>query len=264
MDSEVRRFKRNTLCAGLLAIFAVSAHALQPLVTDDTGTQGAGANQIEFSWNEERARTNGETERTSSSPVVYTRGVTETVDLYFGLAPQRIRSSSATASGMGNTAIGAKWRFFENEESGTSLAVKPEVLLPVSSTRENDGLGAGKTSGHLTFILSQDVPFGAVHLNAGVGRERFKDRESNPDATIWRVSVAPVWEVSEQWKLAFDTGVESAEAGGDRVRTAFVEFGAIYSPSKDVDLALGVIRSRDNDAPKTRVDVVNAGLTWRF
>ena len=38
------RPQRNTLCAGLLALCTVSAHALQPLVTDDTGTQGQGGN----------------------------------------------------------------------------------------------------------------------------------------------------------------------------------------------------------------------------
>ena len=264
MTREMTRLKRKSLLAGLLVFGAVSAHALQPLITDDTGTQGSAGNQLEFSWSEARAKAGGDTERTSTLPMVYTRGITETVDLYLGLAPQRIRAASETAAGLGNTAIGAKWRFFENEESGTSLAVKPEVLLPVSSARERDGLGAGKTSGNLTFILSQEVPFGSVHLNAGVGRERFKDRSSNPDATIWRASVAPVWEVSEEWKLAFDTGVESAKAGGDRVRTAFVEIGAIYSPNKQLDLALGVIHSRDNDTPRTSTGTVSAGLTWRF
>ena len=264
MKFRMFRPQRNTLCAGLLALCTVSAHALQPLVTDDTGTHGQGGNQLEFSWTEERAKTAGETERARTLPAVYTRGVSEQLDLYLGVAHQRLHGGGATASGLGNPTLGAKWRFYENEASGTSLAFKPEILLPVSEGREQDGLGAGKTSGNLTFILSQDVPFGAVHVNAGVGRERFKNREENPDASIWRASVAPVWDVNEQWKLAFETGVESAKAAGERVRTSFYQVGAIYSPNSNVDLALGLMRSRDDASPKTRTDTVSAGLTWRF
>ena len=264
MKFRMFRPQRKSLYAGLLAFCAVSAHALQPLVTDDTGTQGQGGNQLEFAWTQERAKTAGETERSRTLPAVYTRGLSERLDLYLGVAHQRLHGGGETASGLGNPALGAKWRFYENEASGTSLAFKPEILLPVSEARERDGLGAGKTSGNLSFILSQDVPFGAVHMNAGVGRERFKHREANPDASIWRASVAPVWDVNEQWKLAFETGVESVEAAGERVRTGFYQLGAIYSPSQDVDLALGWLRSRDNVAPKTRTDVVSAGLTWRF
>ena len=42
----------------------------------------------------------------------------------------------------------------------------------------------------------------------------------------------------------------------------YVELGAIYSPSKDLDFALGVIRSlADGNARTTQV---TAGVTWRF
>lgn len=256
--------QRKILLSGLLVLGAASAQALQPLITDDTGTQGQGGTQLEFSWSEARAKAAGDTERTSTLPVVYTHGLSETVDLYLGASYARLRGEGASANGAGNPVLGAKWRFFADEDSGTSLAVKPEVLLPVSAERERDGLGTGKTSGNLAFIVSQNVPFGAVHFNAGVGRERFKDRTQSPDVSVWRASLAPVWEVSEQWKLAVDAGVESAKAGGERVRTTFYELGAIYSPNKDVDLAVGLIRSSDDASPKTRTDTVTAGLTWRF
>ena len=264
MTAAMARIQRKGLLVGLLTLGAFSAHALQPLITDDTGTQGSGGNQLEFSWSEDRAKADGETERTRTLPAAYTRGVSETIDVSFGLAHVRVRGEGYSASGAGNPVLGAKWRFYESEASGTSFAVKPEVLLPVSDSREREGLGAGKTSGNLTFIASQEVPFGAVHFNAGVGRERFKDTANNPDASIWRVSLAPVWDVSEQWKLALDAGVESVKAGGERVRTHFYEIGAIYAPNKDVDLALGVIRARDDESPKTRTDTVTAGVTWRF
>jgi len=157
-----------------LVAHALPGLAYQPLLTDDTGTQGAVGNQLEFSFSEDRAQTAGEIVRVQSLPFVYTRGLSETIDVYAGIGYGRIRSNTAgvVGSGYGNPAIGAKWRFYENEESKTSFALKPEVVFPVSSAREADGLGTGKSSGNLTFILTQKVPSGALHLNAGVGRER--------------------------------------------------------------------------------------------
>ena len=249
-----------------LAAFSSPSLALQPLITDDTGTQGSGGNQLEVSYNRDRTSVAGETERVHSVQVVYTYGLTDTVDIFGSIAYSRIRNEipGGDASGMGNTVIGAKWRFFENEETGTSLAIKPELAVPVSSQRESDGLGTGKTSGNLTFILSQDVTFGAVHFNAGLGRDRFRHSDDNPRTDYTRFSVAPVWDVSEQWKLALDLGTESARADGDTVRSKFGEIGAIYSPSKDLDLAIGYIRTSDDDSPKAKTNSVTAGLTWRF
>ena len=256
----------SRLAVALLAGFSAQSFALQPLITDDTGTQDTGGNQLEFSYNYDRTRSDGETERAHTVPVVYTYGLTETVDLFAGVGYSRIRTSTAggDVSGFGNTTVGAKWRFFENEESKTSLAIKPEIAIPVSSHREEQGLGTGKTSGNLTFILSQEVAFGAIHFNAGVGRDRFRHADENPDTNYKRLSVAPVWDVNDQWKLALDLGVEDARADGETVRAKFVEIGAIYSPDKDVDLALGLIRTSDDESPKSTTHSLTAGLTWRF
>lgn len=245
---------------------ASSAAAFQPLITDDTGTQGSAGNQLEFSVNQDRARTGDVTERTRTLPFVYTRGLTDSLDLFVGVSHVRIRSNEAggDASGAGNSSFGAKWRFFENEESGTSLALKPEVVLPVSSGREREGLGTGRSSGALTLILSQEVPFGAVHVNLGAARDRYRDRAAEPDATTYRLSAAPVWDVAEGWKLALDLGTESSRAGGSTVRANFVELGAIYSPNEDIDFAFGAIRQRDDADPRTRTTSVTAGVTWRF
>ena len=265
-DVSLRSPWRATFAALLAAALSAPALALQPLITDDTGTQGSGGNQLEFSLSAERAKSDGNTDHTRSVPVVYTRGVTDTLDVYVGAGYSWLRPDApgSNVNGATNPSLGAKWRFYESEESGSSLALKPEIIFPVSSGREAEGLGTGKTSGSLTLIYSQDVPFGAVHVNAAVGRERYRDDEISPDATTSRFSVAPVWNVSEQWKLALDVGAESARAAGDTVRSNYVELGAIYSPGKDLDLAVGLIRARDNASPETTTYTATAGLTWRF
>lgn len=249
-----------------LAGLSLPVSAFQPLITDDTGTQGSGGNQLEFSLNEDRAKLAGNIERLRTMPIVYTRGLTEALDVFAGLNYARIRTSISVgdASGGGNPSFGAKWRFYQNEQSNTSFALKPELRLPVSAGREGAGLGTGRTSGNLTFILTQDVPFGAVHINAGVGRERYRDPLSYPDTATTRASIAPVWDVSDQWKLAVDLGTQSARAAGVKVRSNFAELGAIYSPSIDLDFALGIVRTSDNDSPRTTTHTATAGLTWRF
>lgn len=250
----------------LLAGFSLPAFALQPLITDDTATQGDGGNQIELSFNEDRATTADNTQRTQVFPVVYTRGLSETIDVYAAIGHVRVRSNTVggDANGTANPVLGAKWRFYENEDSKTSFAFKPEVFLPVSRSLEDAGIGTAKTSGALTLILTQEFSFGAIHANAGVSRFCFSDTLTNPDQTVARLSLAPVWNVSEEWRLALDVGTRYARSSENRVRTDFVEVGTIYSPDKDIDIALGLIRTQNNEHPRTTSNAVTAGLTWRF
>lgn len=70
--------------------FSLQALAFQPLITDDTGTQGAGGNQLEFYFNEDRATAAGDTVRVQTLPLVYTHGLTETIDVYAGIVYSRI------------------------------------------------------------------------------------------------------------------------------------------------------------------------------
>ncbi len=250
----------------VVAGFSFQVLAFQPLITDDTGTQGADGNQLEFSFNEDRATAAGDTVRVQTIPVVYTRGLSETVDGYAGIGFSRILSSAPglDRSGYGNSALGAKWRFYDDIEGGTSFALKPEIIFPVIERLENAGLGTGKPSANLTLILTQTVSFGAIHINAGIARDRFRNALNNPDATTTRASMAPVWDVNEQWKLALDLGTESTRGAGTALRSNFVELCAIYSPDKDLDFDFGIVRRADNDSPKTTTQTASIGMTWRF
>jgi len=259
--------RHPAIVAGLLfAAASPAAFAFQPLITDDTGTQGTAGNQIEFAVNADRASSAGDTTKTRTLPLVYTRGLGDALDVYVAASRIRIRSTvpGADASGSGNPALGAKWRFYENEESKTSLGLKPELRLPVSAAKETAGLGTGRSSYGLTLILTQEVPFGAVHANLAAGRNRFRDTAANPDASTTHVSIAPVWDVAAEWKLALDVGSDTETAGGSKTRSNYTEIGAIFSPGKDIDFALGVVRRSDNANPGTTTNSATAGVTWRF
>ena len=253
--------------AGLLcAVTATTGHAFQPLITDDTGTQGTGGNQLEFSVNRDRAETAGVTVTERVLPFTYSRGLSDTLDVFVSANHTRISANvpGADASGSGNPSVGVKWRFYENEASKTSLGIKPELRLPVSESNEAKGLGTGRSSYGVTLLFTQEVPFGAVHANLVVGRDRYRDSLTNPDATTTRLSVTPAWDVVEHWKLAVDLGTETEKAGGNEIRANYFELGAIFSPNKDLDFAFGMVRRRANDTPGITIYSLTTGVTWRF
>jgi hypothetical protein len=263
MNASNHRSGPDVLIALALGALALPAAAFQPLITDDTGTQGERGNQLELSIDEGRAKVAGETTRTRTLPFTYTRGLTDALDVFAGISQIRVSSPGSSASGAGNPVLGGKWRFFEGEASKTSFALKPEILLPVSEAREASGLGNGKTSWGLTLIVSQEVGFGAIHANLAAGQDKFRDPAA-PKSTFVAASVAPVWDIAPHWQLALDLGYGSEKAGGVTTRARFAELGAIYSPSENLDFALGVIRSTNTTEPRATTNSATLGVTWRF
>jgi len=251
---------------GCIALLPVAAWAFQPLVTDDTGTQGAGGNQIELAYNRTVAESPGAKDTTHEVPLVFTRGVSDALDLYAGLSNQRIEPTApATVEhGWSNTFFGAKWRFYDDEASKLSFGLKPEIQFPVSRDNEARGLGTARTSYSVSLLMTQETGFGAVHVNLAAARVNYADDALNAAErrTLYRLSVAPVWDVAEGWKLALDAGVMTNPDPAAKARMGYVELGAIYSFSKDLDFAFGVVREiMDGDARTTQA---TAGLTWRF
>lgn len=234
------------------------------MITDDTGTIGHGRNQAEFSVSRDRESSPGDGMHARTVAAVYTRGLSDNLDLYFGTshASCREHSTGNRFRGLENPVVGVKWRFYESTDTGNSLVLKPELSLPVSERNEAAGLGSGKASGALMAVLTHEAAFGAIHVNLGAGRERYRDPAINPDVATRHVSIAPVWDVSPQWKLVADLGTQHARAGGVGEKTKFIELGAIYAPDEDLEFAFGLIRQTSTG--DIRVTSATAGITWRF
>ena len=256
---------RSKLIGGI-ALLPTAALAFQPLITDDTGTQGKSGSQLEASYNRTVSEAFGSRDVARAVPLVYTRGFRDALDLYLGVSHLRLEPAApaTTESGWSNVVLGAKWRFHEDEKSKLSFAIKPEIQFPVSDNKEARGLGTGRTSYGALMIMTQETGFGAVHANLAASRVNFSDNTLSgaQRRSYYRLSVAPVWGVTEQWKLALDTGLTTNPDPTARARMGYVELGAIFSPSKDLDFALGVIRGL-SDGP-SRTTQVTAGVTWRF
>lgn len=250
----------------LIALAPAVASALQPLVTDETDTQGAGGNQVEVAYSRTVSKISGEKEVENEVPLVFARGITDTLDLFAEVAYQRIvpPAPEAVERGWSNTAVGAKWRFYENEASKLSFAVKPEVRFPVSKEKEARGLGTARASYGIGLLMTQETGFGAVYANLAAERVNYSDEALNSAErrTLYRLSVAPVWNVAEGWRLALDAGLTTNPDRTAETRMGYVEPAVIYSPGKDLELALGIVRNiRDGEVRTTQAI---AGLTWRF
>lgn len=243
-----------------------TASALQPLITDDTGTQGAGGNQFEIAWNRSIEKEPGSTNILRSMRPVYTRGWTDTVDLYAGGA--LLRSSPAAPgtpqSGAGNGVAGLKWRFHEDAKNRFSLALKPEMQFPASARAENRGLGSAAGNASIALLLTQETGFGAVHANLAFASQRFRNH-TNRDLHregLWRLSLAPVFKVKERWRIALDAGLLTNPHRAEKPGMAYVEAGVIYSPDADLELAAGLVRDVRHQGH--RVYQATVGVTWRF
>jgi hypothetical protein len=249
-----------------VVLLPAAASAFQPLVTDDTGTQGAGGNQVEAAYNRTTDKAPGVKTTTHEVPVGFTRGITDALDIFIGLGRQKIipDAPATVERGEVNPVLGAKWRFHENEASKLSLAFKPQVKFPVSKESEARGLGTARAAYGVGLLLTQETGFGAVHANLLVDRVNYADDALNAAErrTLYQLSVAPVWDVTEEWKLALDAGIMTNPDLTAKARMGFVELGAIYAPGKDLDLAFGIVRNVMDGS--TRTTQVTAGLTWRF
>lgn len=240
-----------------LTLPAAAAQAMQPLVTDDTGTQGEGRHQLEWAHARERASSPGAAPAAHEQSAVYTLGLHERLDVFTGAS----RLDGEGQRGWGNPLLGAKWRLHEGDE--THWALKAEMRMPVSATREGQGLGTGRTSGALSVILTQKMPFGEWHFNLVRGEDRYR-AHTGQNTHYSRFSTAPVWDVAPDWKLALDVGLEHARSASEITRSQYAQLALIGSLSPELEWAAGLMKNREQGAQTTHSRRFTTGLTWRF
>jgi hypothetical protein len=245
---------------------APAALALQPLITDDTGTQGSGGNQIELSYSSLIDRESGNRATTKSLTATYTRGLGETLDAYASLAAVRFRTEppSDPGDGWGNPVVGLKWRFYEHESEQLSFALKPRLRPAISHAAEREGLGAARANAGIALVATKAAAFGALHANLAVDSNRFGTAENRSAYrnALWRLSAAATIDVADRWQLVGDAGLITNPIRSEPARTGYAELGMVYAPNEDVEFALGYVR--DVHLRGHKVNNVLAGMTWRF
>ena len=240
------------LAIALLGVSASqAAHAAHPLLTEDTGTQGKGHFQLELTGQQGRESTEAGTLHAQQPAVVLTYGLVDTADLQLGTSYLRLTlddgMSRTHEAGLSDVTVDLKWRFFE--EGPLSFALKPGIVIPTGNQAK--GLGRGNFAGGSLLVMSYEPGPLAFHSHLGylyndiVGERR----------SLWHVSGAVTWQVTEPLKLVADVAYDTnpISYGADGVFRTVV--GAIYSPSRNVDLDVGVQQGHQKPA---------LGLSWLF
>ena len=122
---------------------AIDAHAAQPLITEDTGTQGAQRYQLEILAEQGKERVTRQDREVYTGILSY--GIAESADVQVGMPWYR-----TGPDGVGDASLDLKWRFYER--NALSFALKPGITLPTGD--ERDGRGTGKITWGSLLVVS--------------------------------------------------------------------------------------------------------------
>lgn len=273
------------LCLALLLVPMLS-FAFEPLNTDDAGTVKAGGKQIEqyfFAINRNGSSqqsdlvTPGEeysgTMDARAFPFTYTSGLTEEVEASFSTT--YYNQPSGNYSRFSNYVFASKWRFYEDEEMGYAFAIKPTVVLPSSKQQQVAGLGLSAFNYGVNLIASKYWDGIEMHVNAMYMRSPYNTNYSvgmamDPNRTnIFMLSIAPVWSVYKDLRLALDIGATTNPPSTEQYLSHYALVAAIYSLTDSVDLGLSYMRtgsyySETFAAQQAGAMRTEIGVTWRF
>jgi len=238
----------------ILLACAVDAFAAHPLLTEDTGTQGARRFELELgnTW----TRDGGKRAYEFGPQLSY--GVLPNLDGIVRptwIALRTAGDGATTARGAGDTAVDVKWRFYE--AGAVSVATRAGIDAPTGDAAR--GLAAGKATYHVLAAVSVDAAPLALHANLGYTRAR-GDAVNRRD--LFRASTAAVMTIDSGWQmLLYDIAVDSNPERAQSTPPGVVRIGAIYTVRPGCDVDVGY-QARLNHAAPTRV--LLAGLTVRW
>lgn len=140
-----------------------SAFAGRPLSTEDTGTAGEGAFEVEVGVDYLRYE-NDDEEVAPGFALIY--GLTDNLDIGLGVPFLFLRpDGGSNEEGISDLELCLKCRFLEEGECCPSLALVGFVTLPTGD--EDRGLGAGNSDMGLLLVASKDLCNMTCHLNLG-------------------------------------------------------------------------------------------------
>src|SRR3954469_7119584 len=138
------------------------AYAAHPILTEDTGTQGAGKFELEMGF----AARQGDPSIPGRGNVFapqFSIGVTDSLDLIGqGFWLSQTPTQSPTVLGSGDTTLDVKWRFYQKD----NLAFAVRAGLDVPTGDVTTGLGAGALGGHAIGVVGVTLGDYAVYGNA--------------------------------------------------------------------------------------------------
>ena len=115
----------------------VFTQAGPPLLTDDTGTPGAGHWEINIALTVERSN---EKIRFEGPLLDFNYGLEETIQLKYEVPWVALKDREKIKGGVGNSLFGVKWRFLDQNRHGMAMSVYPQFEFNNSSSSADRGL----------------------------------------------------------------------------------------------------------------------------
>jgi len=194
----VRLLKYLVLVVAFLLILpelstrAVFAQGGPPLITDDPGTPGDRRWEINIAFTAEKRKT----EKSYETPILdINYGIGERIQLKYEV-PWLVldERGERTKNGLGNSLIGVKWRFFDQERHRIDMSIYPQFEFNNSDSSADRGL----VDSGLEFVLPVQLQrsFGSISLNPEFGYvfRQYNDNE-------WIYGLALGYEVSSNLEL---------------------------------------------------------------
>jgi len=226
----------------------------RPTVATHAGTVAPGYLEIEAGV--ERDQFTHETSALAV-PIVWKFGLASHVQLS---ASTPFASNDAT-SGIGDWAVGIKWRLLDDAPIVGDFAILPQIKAPTGSLRE--GTGTSTTDVSFLLISSHDLHGVAMDLNAGLTL-RSGDRDAAPSsAFVWTASFGGPIEGNVGWVGELfgypGTGGPVGQKG-----TAALLAGPTLQPAEWLALDIGVIVPLTGPQPHAVYlgGVYNVGRLW--
>lgn len=120
-----------------------------PLDVDDPETPGCNAWEVNLTTSGEFGKT------TSWAPLLDANyGIGDNIQLKFEVPYEISKTDAGYESGLGAAEIGIKWRFYENEASGLTVAIYPQVEFAIPGTAAAD---EGGTMTKLPLLVSKKI-----------------------------------------------------------------------------------------------------------
>ena len=182
------------LCIALVGLPTAFAQGGPPMLTDDPGTPGDKHWEINTAWTMTHTRSG---DRTMETPLLDINfGIGEHLQLKYE-APWLITRGvgEKIKGGLGDSAIGVKWRFLDEENDHLDASVYPQFSFNSLASSRRRGLVEEGSSFLLPFEFHGKA--GGLEWNAEIGHE-FQTREADE----WLYGFAVGRELNQHFEIA--------------------------------------------------------------
>lgn len=192
--------------------------------------------------------------RAYGAPIVLKLGLSRRTQL--NITTPIAVASSGRAGGLGDVAVGLKWRVLDSAPLLGDFALLPALKMPSGSKQR--GVGSGSTDAGIMAISSHHFGAIAMDLNAGYTRIGRSGDAPAADAALWTASFG--FPLAGRLSWVTELFGEPTIDGSGRSSTTALLVGPTFLVSPALNLDAGVIAPLHGSV----TNAIYAGLVWNM